>query len=226
MTPTLNGEWAARNPLILLLAVLVVVAELALVASYVVVGGNTITDWTIVVIPWVWINVAVWAMVRTSPPAAPRQRRWLSGLFAVGYFGLLGFVAGLFGPGVAEQPTSLRWAVTSIPPGWAPTLLANTPLVRLSVVPYQFVGYVALAYLVYATLLDAAGSVVSGVLGLLSCVSCTWPVLASVLTGLVGGGAALTAAASGPTYAVSTVVFVLTVALLYWRPGFSRSPAA
>jgi len=51
-------------------------------------------------------------------------------------------------------------------------------------------------------------------------------VIAPVLTGLVGGGAALSAAASGQSYAMSTVVFVVTVALLYWRPGVTCSSGA
>ena len=78
-------------------------------------------------------------------------------------------------------------------------------------------GYLALAWLVYATVIDAAGSAVTGVLGLLSCVSCSWPILASLLTG-IGGGGALAAAAQSQSYELSTVVFVVTVALLYWRP--------
>jgi hypothetical protein len=221
MTTTLDRSWIERNPLVVVLGAIVVAAEVGLIASYVAVGGNTVTDWSIVLLPWVWIDVGVWAIMRTRPPTASTRRRWLAGAVAVAYFGLLAVVAGLVGPGVGSRPTSLRVALTSIPPGWAPTLLANTPLIRLSVVPYQLVGYVALAYLVYATILDAAESAITGVLGLLSCVSCTWPVIATVLSGLVGGGAALTAAASGPTYVVSTVVFVGTVGLLYWRPGFS-----
>jgi len=226
MTATLSREWLVRNPLVVALAALVVLTEAGLVASYLAVGGNTITDWTIVLIPWVWINVGIWAAVRTRPPASPPRRRRLAAGIAVGYFGLLAVVAGLVGPGVGSRPASLGVALTSIPPGWAPTILANTSVVRLSIVPYQLVGYVALAYLVYATVLEAAGSAVTGVLGFLSCVSCTWPVIAPVLTGLVGGGAALSAAASGQSYAISTVVFVVTVALLYWRPGVTCSSGA
>jgi hypothetical protein len=87
--------------------------------------------------------------------------------------------------------------------------------------PARVVGYLALAYLVYATVIDAAGSAVSGVLGLLSCVSCSWPILASLLTGVFGSSSALVAATFDLSYDVSTLVFVVTVALLYWRPfGF------
>jgi hypothetical protein len=71
---------------------------------------------------------------------------------------------------------------------------------------------------VYATVLDAAGSAVTGVLGLLSCVSCSWPVLTSIATGLVGGSSGVAAAVSNGSYGLSTLVFVVTVGLLYWRP--------
>ena len=74
----------------------------------------------------------------------------------------------------------------------------------------------------YATVLDAARSAVTGVLGLLSCVSCSWPVLASLATGVAGGGSGLAAAVSTGSYGLSTVVFVATVALLYWRPFGAR----
>jgi hypothetical protein len=224
MTATVDRAWLARHHRAVVLAAVVVVAELGLVASYVAVGASRVTDWAIVVLPWVWINVGVWAIVRTRPPAGSPRRRRLAAVVAIGYFGVLAFVGGLAGPGVASQPASFRVALTSIPPGWAPTVLANTAFVRLSVVPYQLVGYLALAYLVYATTLDAAGSAITGLVGLLSCVSCTWPVVASVLTGVVGGGAALSLAASSQSYLVSTGVFLVTVALLYWRPGFSSVP--
>jgi len=86
------------------------------------------------------------------------------------------------------------------------------------VIPYKLIGYLALTYLVYVTLLDAAGSAVGGVLGLLSCVSCTWPVLATIVTGVAGSGTALAGAVYAQSYDLSTVVFVVTVGLLYWRP--------
>jgi hypothetical protein len=43
-------------------------------------------------------------------------------------------------------------------------------------------------------------------------------VLASLATGVFGSGTALASAVYGLSYDISTVVFLLTVALLYWRP--------
>jgi len=171
--------------------------------------------------PFVWINVGLWAVLRTTPAPSPPRRRWLVGLLAVGYFALLSYAGGMVGVGHTHGPDSARVVWASIPPGWSPAVLVNAAGVSLTLITYKMVGYAALAYLVYATVLDAAGSAVSGVLGLLSCVSCSWPVLASLATGVFGSGTALASAVYGWSYDISTVVFVLTVALLYWRPfGF------
>jgi cytochrome c biogenesis protein CcdA len=59
---------------------------------------------------------------------------------------------------------------------------------------------------------------VTGILGLLSCVSCSWPILATLVTGVAGSGTAIAGAAYAQSYGLSTVVFVVTVGLLYWRP--------
>ncbi|MFB6143597.1 MAG: hypothetical protein ABEJ30_09690 [Halorientalis sp.] len=167
--------------------------------------------------PFVWINVALFAVVRVRPSPAPARRRTLAAAVAVGYVLVLGYVGGLYGPAMPSPP-SLRVAVLSIPPGWGPALLYSGPVLSVTLLPFKVIGYAALGYLLYATVVDAAGAAVSGLLGLLSCVSCTWPVLASLAAGLAGGGAGLAGAVYGQSYGLSTAVFVLTVALLSWRP--------
>jgi uncharacterized membrane protein YraQ (UPF0718 family) len=71
---------------------------------------------------------------------------------------------------------------------------------------------------VYATAIDAAGAAISGILGFFSCVSCSWPIVASLASSVLGGGTALATTAFGASYDLSTAVFLLTVGLLYWRP--------
>ena len=90
---------------------------------------------------------------------------------------------------------------------------------RVALVPFTAFGYAVLSYLVYLTAIDARSVLAGGVLGLFSCVSCTLPVVASLLGGFVGGGGALAAAASATTYAAGTAVFVVTVVLMTVRPG-------
>jgi hypothetical protein len=169
-----------------------------------------------VVYPLVWINVGLWALWRTVPAPTTTRRRALAGGLAVGYFLVLAYAGGLIGP-ATQFPGELTLSF-SPPPGFSPALLYDGSLLKLTIPPYKLVGYLALAYLVYATIIDAAGSAISGLLGLLSCVSCTWPIAATLLAGFLGSGTAVASAAFGYSYDISVVVFVLTIGLLYWRP--------
>jgi hypothetical protein len=172
------------------------------------------------VYPWVWIDVGLWAVLRTSPAAASARARRLTALGVAAYLGVLLYAGGLVGPGGEPAPLRVVWA--TVPPGWGPALTYAGEYVTLALVPYRVVGYLALSYLVYATILDATRSAVTGLLGVFSCVSCSWPVLASLATGLAGSGSGLAAAVTTGAYGLSTLVFVATVALLYWRPFGDR----
>jgi hypothetical protein len=91
--------------------------------------------------------------------------------------------------------------------------------VTINLQPNYLVGYAALAYLVYVTVIDAAGSAAAGLLGLFSCVSCSWPIIVS----LISGGSSVVASALQVSYGLSTLVFLLTAGLLYFRPAiFAR----
>jgi hypothetical protein len=169
--------------------------------------------------PIIWFAVGTWALVRTSPtPSNPRTKR-VAGAIAVGYFAILAVVGGLVGL-AGPVTTGLTIQVTQLPPGWNPSILYAGETVRIAIVPYTAFGYAVLSYLVYATAVEARGAVAGGLLGLFSCVSCTLPVIASLVGGLVGGGAALASAATAQSYGLSTAVFVVTVFLLSVRPGF------
>lgn len=187
-----------------------------LVLSYAVFSGRPVTS--IWAYPVVWITVGVWALLRTSPSPTDARSRQLAAAVAVGYFLLLGFVGGLYGPSQGI-PTGLTVQVTDLPPGWNPAVLYADETVRFAIIPYMAFGYAVLSYLVYATAVEARSAVTGGVLGLFSCVSCTLPVVASVVGGFVGGAGAVAAAASSMTYGLGTVVFVVTVLLLSYRPG-------
>ncbi|MDG5778279.1 hypothetical protein VB773_15070 [Haloarculaceae archaeon H-GB2-1] len=203
----------------LLWGALLVNTELLVLLAYGVLGSTSLRDPLAVrywLYPFVWINVGLWAVLRTRPAPSSTRHRRLAAVLAVGYFGLLAYTGGVVGH--AHQATGLRISWWALPPGWGPAVLYNGMGLSLNILPYKVFGYGALAYLVYATVLDAVGSAVTGLLGLLSCVSCTWPVLASLVTGVVGSGTAIAGAVYAQSYGLSTVVFVVTVALLYWRP--------
>jgi hypothetical protein len=162
-----------------------------------------------------WVNVGLWALWRTDVGPADRSTRRKAGALAVGYFAVLAVAGGLVGPGAPGAAGGA--SIAMLPPGWGPALLYSGP-VTLVLMPAKVIGYVALAYLVYATAVDAAGAAVSGILGFFSCVSCSWPIVASLASSVLGGGTALATTALGASYDISTAVFLLTVGLLYWRP--------
>lgn len=192
---------------------LVVAAELALVTAYVAVTDVIVTEPRYVVYPFVWINVGLWAMVRVDVPSVGGRQRAIAAAMAGGYLLLLSWAGSIILLGLSEPLpggaiSSIHWNV----PGWGPAVVYGTPRVRLSLVPFKFVGYVAMTYLVYVRLLDATRAVLSGVLGLVSCVGCTF----SLLLPLIGASALFGSTLTGLAWDLSTLVYLLTVALLYW----------
>ena len=214
-------ELGDRLPVEDLLALgVVVVLELALVGAYLVVTDRTVTGLRYVVYPFVWINVGLFAVARTEAPSGPARRRLVAVVVAAAYFLVLAYAAGLLrvSPGGSVGPTGLQVVLAS--PGWGPTVSYVATGFHLVVVPFRVVGYLALAYLGYVAVLDASGAAVSGLLGFLSCVSCTFPVVSAAVASVFGGASALSAAAAGLSVDTGTAAFVLAVGLLYYRPGF------
>ena len=204
----------------LLYGSLLVNTEILLLMGYTFATGR-LPDRPLYYYPFVWINVGLWAVWRTEPRPADRRDRWLAGAVAGGYFLVLAVFGGLVGTAglpAGVEPTGLRIVTLDLPPGYGPAVLYQGSVLRAAILPLKLVGYAALAYLVYATVLDATEAAAVGLLGLFACVSCTWPLFASVLTG-VGGSTLAAAAVATNSYGVSTAVFVLTVGLLYWRPS-------
>lgn len=173
--------------------------------------------------PFVWINAVLWAGMRTRPRDAARNHRAIAAAVATGYFFLLANWGGLFvltgggHHGVLEG--ALGFDVFSGSPMVARVRIVTRQF-AVSVIPYKLIGYLGLAYLVYAAILDVTGAIASGALGLVSCISCSFPILASLVTGVWGGSVSLMSTVYTYSVDISTVAFLLSVALLYWRPGF------
>jgi len=192
----------------------VVNAEVLVTLAYVFFSPNTPTDPLIYVYPWVWVNVAAWAVVRVRPTPTSRRVRWAAAAVGVAYFLLVGYAGGLYHLSGAGLGLSVHW----LPPGWGPAFVYSASAFTLVLMPFKLVGYAALASLVSVTVQDASASALSGLVGLVSCVSCTWPVLATLATGLFGSASALSSIAMTQAYGISTVVFVISVLALTWRP--------
>lgn len=168
--------------------------------------------------PLVWVNIAAFALLVTDRPTASRRDRLLAGGLALGYLAVLGWVAGALKHGMGTYQFAIIW----LPPGWGPAVQISSPLVRATLFPYQVVGYVTLAYLLYVGILDAVQPVAGALLGFASCVGCTLPLAASALPLLLGGSAPLSVEGLGRPAAIGTLVFALAVAILLWRPASDR----
>lgn len=199
-------------------AVLVVGFELLLVGTYLAVRDVRITDPLVLVYPFLWIDASLLALLTTTPATGSRRQQFVALGVAVGYFLVLGYFGGLYGIGSGTVPLHVTW---SLPPGYGPAVLYDGALLRVALEPYKVLGYFTLAYLVYATVLEATGTAVSGIVGLFSCVSCSWPIAGTILTSVFGGSSAVGAFALSRSYGLSTLVFLSAIALLSYRPVLS-----
>lgn len=196
-----------------------VACELLVLGVYFWRSPNSVLSPRYVLYPFVWLNVAVLALLVVGRPRVQGRRRLLSLGVAIAYLGLLVWLDGTLG---AETGTgTLR--VLALPPGWGPALLYDG-VVRVVLFPFKTVGYAVLAYLVYGLVADVADTgtgVVGGAVGLFSCVSCTLPIAAAVVSGLVGGTVGVVGATTSAwAYDLSTLAYVCSVGLLVWRPSF------
>ncbi|KTG17734.1 DUF7546 family protein, partial [Haloferax profundi] len=163
--------------------------------------------------------VGLWVLFDTRVSAASAATKRKAAVVGVAYFALLAVAGGLITSPVPGGTDGLR--VAFLPPGWGPALVYGGDLFNLILMPARVIGYAALAFLVYDTVVEAAGAAVSGIVGLFSCVSCSWPILTSLATSVFGSGTALALTVTTFSYDLSTLVFLVTVVLLRWRPGFS-----
>ncbi len=169
----------------------------------------------------IWVNVSVLVLWKVQIPSGyefETRRRALT--IAASYFALLAFFAGLVATGVPDHAVNTR--IAWLPPGWGPALVHAGSWLTVIVMPAYVLGYLALAKLVYIAVLEASGSLAAGILGLFSCISCTLPILAMIGSAIFGGTGLLAATALDASYDLSTAVFLITIALLLWRPTLRR----
>lgn len=193
---------------------LVLVTEFLLVAGFLVVSSFSVDRIRYVIYPFVWINVGLLAAVSINPVAQNRRHRAIGIAIAIAYYLVLLYASGNLGTTPAGTDWSLRVGMTT--PGWGPSIVAAGPMVRLTMIPFEVIGYAALSYLLYANVLRISRSVFAGALGLVTCVGCTVPILAPLIGVLGGPASGLTSTAYQYSYDVGTVLFVVTVGILYW----------
>jgi hypothetical protein len=208
---------------------LLLVVEAVGVVGYLALTNTTVQSVRYVLYPFVWINVGIVAVVAVTPRPTSRRARLVATALAAGYFAVLALLAGLvsvdtaalLGTGHDHSHAHVHGLqVVMTTPGWGPRVGYAGDVLTVNLVPFRVIGYLALAYLVYAALVDLAGAVLSGLLGLGSCLSCL-PVVGSLAAGLAGGTGVATAL-STLSVDVSTAVFVGSVLLLTLRPDPDR----
>lgn len=192
-------------------------AELLLLMGYQLATRSTVTEPRYVVYPFVWINLGLFAMYRTRVRLPSRRSDLVALALASVYLFVLFSLGGLLQLGLFQSlgpgsGTSISWTR----PGWGPMVAVQTEWIQVVLIPFKAIGYVSFAYLLYARLVDATASAVSGVFGVVSCVGCTFPILLPLL------GASTFSAVSWLSVDLSTLVFVLTLALLYWGNAVAR----
>ncbi|WP_255149867.1 DUF7546 family protein [Halorarius halobius] len=212
------GRLADRvRPVAVLAVVAVVAVELFALWLYLRAGDVAVTEPRYLLYPLVWVNAGVAAVALTRPSSrSPRVRLLaasVAGLYLVGLLvldGSVGLAGGEGGP--------LR--VVPLPPGWGPALVGSTAGVTVTLFPFKLVGYAALSYLLYGLVLDAARAALGGALGVVSCVGCAAPGIGGVVAAVAGGsaGAGVARVATSLAYDLSTVVFLVTLLVLYVRP--------
>ena len=191
-------------------------SQLLALAVYVLLTPASLSSFRLIGYGLIWLNVSAWVIGNSQPEPSSAAVRRRARVVAGGYFGLLLFAGGVVGAGIGDAATGFR--IAWLPFGFGPAALYSGAVVTINLIPIYVVGYSALAYLVYDTVIEASGSAAAGLLGLFSCVSCSWPIIVSLASAVTGGSSILVASALQVSYGLSTGVFVLTAALLYWRP--------
>jgi uncharacterized membrane protein len=196
------------------LIAVVLLVEAAAVGTYLAVADPEVRAVRYLLYPFVWMNVGLAATARVRLPPADRRLRIAAAVLAAAYFLALASLSGLVGLELGHSHAHVTGLqITLAAPGWGPRVAYGGSLLTVNVVPYRLVGYLSLAVLVYAALLDAGRRALSGLVGIASCVGCSLPLVESVAVGVVGGTTAL-ATVEPFSVDLSTLGFVLAVGLL------------
>jgi len=208
------ARWPKPEPRIVAGLAAILTIEALLLLAYLATASVTVTAPRYLLYPFVWINAGLLAIWMARPELAEwSRRRWVGVGIGLAYFLALAWIGGAIALGHAHG-VRIHW---ELPPGWGPLVITGIGPFRIAPTPYRIFGYATLAYLVYVAAADADATPVSALVGAFSCVSCTLPVLAVVLSSAVGTAAGLGSVAT-ISYDLSTLVYLSALGLLVWRP--------
>jgi hypothetical protein len=219
---------ASRRSALLVVAGLVGV-HLGAIAAYLDAAAVVVRRPRYYLYPVVWITVTAWIALRVRP--APGSASPLAGLGSAAYLAVVLAISGTVTPSqtaadeivptlsvlpmwIIGHASSTGLVVEWLAPGWGPYVAYRGTLLTVRIVPFQLIGYLGLAYLVFVALTRASRSALFGAGGLVTCVGCVWPALTALSAALGGGG--LLASANQWSYDLSTLVFLATVCTMCW----------
>ncbi|WP_440990570.1 DUF7546 family protein [Haloarchaeobius baliensis] len=154
--------------------------------------------------PLLWLAVSA-VGVAVAVDAGARSLSPLPALVGGAYVVVLLWTAGLLAPAASAPELSVHLAI----PGWGPAVHYVGPFVALTVVPFLVAGYATLGLLAAVAVDRTWSASMPGAVGLLACVSCTAPLVATV-AGSLGAGS-LAATLSTAQYPVATAAFLLSI---------------
>lgn len=193
---------------VVLVGSVVLAMEALVVVGYYLTQGWSVMEPRYIAYPWIWINVGVFAVWAVPRPSVRPWYRWGGVVVSIVYFVGIAVIAGIV---TVPGPGGYQFSVIGLPPGWGPVLVVGTPVVALTVFPYEVIGYAVLAYLVYVVVVQVSRAAVGAVVGVVSCVSCSVPVAAALLA---GGSTGVGVATSGLATDLSTAAYLVTVVVL------------
>ncbi|WP_336326713.1 DUF7546 family protein [Halovenus sp. HT40] len=198
--------------------------QLLLAVLYGAAFGTSLLSFHVFLIPFIWTTVSVIAVWYTDSVSRGWKPTALAGAVAVGYLSLFLWLSGTVGftPEQVEPITGdLGFGVeVGRSLGWGPILYYSGEWIGARIIPYQIIGYLALSYLVYVTVLDATRSASAGTLGLILCPGCAAAALVPAFGGIAGVSAALSFFLQY-SYELATIMFVVAMGWLYYQPSIA-----
>lgn len=198
--------------------------QLLLAVLYGAVFGTDLLSFHIFLIPFIWTTVSIVTVWYTESVSRGWRPTALAGAVAVGYLSLFLWLSGTVGftPSQVEPITGdLGFGVEAGRSlGWGPVIYYSGEWIGARIIPYQIIGYLALSYLVYVTVLDATRSASAGTLGLILCPGCAAAALVPAFGGIAGLSAALSFFLQY-SYEIATVMFVVAMGWLYYQPSIA-----
>jgi len=208
---------------LLLLSFLILTTEFCLTIVYLLYSGVTLTDPLILLYPFLWINSSIFVLLLILPTSMPFLRRLPALFLGILYFIVLAYLSSILdlghifhGHSLFDHDFGLRVAFAPLPPGWAPSIFYSGNIVSIYALFFELIGYLSLSYLFYRSVLSFDRFALSGVIGVFSCVSCTWPLIGAYLSSISGSSLPLFLS-THQSYGLSTLIFITALSLLFWN---------